>query len=137
MSVLFEIWGVGLSDWGLCQKCDAAQPTCDRCTAAGIGQECFYRERSPHKPPTLKDSATVSLDTSQISSPALSVASTAFSSPSSSSSRQYTFPVGTTGLPFPVNASDPSNVGSTNQLDVDQANTQIHDSSLDDLNTTL
>ena len=122
---------------GLYQKCDAAQPICDRCSAAGIGYECFYKERLSHKSPTLKDVATLFLDTPQIPSPTLSATSTACSPSPSSSSRQYTFPVTTTGLPFSVTAGGSNSVTSTSTLDIDQENVQIPDASLDDLNTSL
>lgn len=119
------------------QKCDAAQPICDRCTAAGIGHECFYKERPSRKSPTLKDAAALSLDTPQMASPTLSATSTPCSPSPSSSSRQYTFPATTAGLPFSVNAGGSSSVVSTSQLEIDQANAQIPDASLDDLNTSL
>lgn len=136
--VLSEIRGVGLSDWGCVQKCNAARPTCDRCTAVGISQGCFYKERPPRKRPTLKGTAAVSPATSQINSPVLCAAPAAFSSPSSSGSRQHTFSAAaTTALTFPVNASDPSSVGSANPLDVDP-NSQIPGIiSLGDLDTSL
>lgn len=136
---LIECHAVGTKRLGLCQKCDAVQPICDRCSAGGIGHECFYKERPPHKSPTLKDATTIPLDTPQVPSPNLSPTSTACSLSPSVRSPQYTFPGNTSGLQFTVSTMtcNSDDVGSASPLDIDQANASIPDTSLDDLNTSL
>ncbi|KAF9653337.1 hypothetical protein BDM02DRAFT_1892850 [Thelephora ganbajun] len=119
------------------KKCDAAQPICDRCSTAGIGHECFYKERPPHKSPTLKDTATVFLDTPQIPSPTLSATSVVCPPSPPTSSRQSTLPVATMELPFSTDAGGPSSAVSASPLDIDQANARLPDASLDDLNTSF
>ena len=128
---LIECRAVGTKRLGLCQKCDAAQPICDRCSAAGIGHECFYKERAPQKSPTLKDTTIIPLDTPQDSSPNLSPTST----PSSGRSPQYAFPGNTAGLQFSVTTGSSNDVALASPLDIDQPNTQI--TSMDDLDTSL
>jgi hypothetical protein len=134
---LIECRAVGTKRLGLYQKCDAVQPICDRCSAAGIGHECFYKERAPQKSPTLKDTTIISLDVPQVPSPNLSPTSTTCSLSPSARSPQYAFPGGAAGLQFSVNTVNSSDVASASPLDIDQVNTPIPDTSLDDLNASL
>lgn len=133
---LIECRTAGTKRLRLCQKCDAVQPICDRCSTAGIGHECFYKER-PYKSPTQVDTTTVSLDAPQISSPNLSPTSTTCSLSPSARSPHYAFSGGAAGLQFSVNTGNSNDVALASPLDTDQVNTTTPEVSLDNLNTSL